>query len=376
MRPVLYSALLIGLLAGLPATAPARVKLVALPDRSDTRINLQNPEATLVEEERMLTLQQGRNQVDFSWKGVEINPDSIRLNILTHGDSVNLLSVSYPPGEAALVWDLSSKEATDVRVRISYLLLNIDQLVTYKLIADKKEKEVALKSHSVLRNFSGEDFTGAQIQVNADRSFEQVSLTHEETLQLPAFDLASVPIRKIWTFDAALLPWDPEKVNGNVGIPVSYVIENGKQSGLSGAPLAEGRVRVYQQDGKDGTIFLGEDDIPLTPSGEEMKVYIGDSRDIVVTQRQMKDKKVNARRNKDNRIVLYDTDEQITAKIENFKADPATLTLIQHIPGEWKMRDCNMKYERKDAGTLEFMIELAPNSTNELVMNFSRLNVR
>ncbi|MDD2237076.1 MAG: hypothetical protein PHP44_13215 [Kiritimatiellae bacterium] len=375
MRRCLFSILLLCGLIGLPGTAPARVKLVALPDRSDTQINLDNPTATLVEEERTLTLQQGRNQVDFSWKGVEIDADSIRLNVLTQPESVNLLSVSYPPAEAALVWDLSSKEATDVRVRISYLLRNIDQLVAYKMIADKQETEVALKSFSVLRNFSGEDFSESRIQANATRAFEGIDLPHEETLQLLALDLPQVPINKVWTFDAARLPWDPEKVDGNVGIPVSYVIKNSKTSGLGGEALAAGRVRVFQRDGQDGTIFLGEDDIPLTPDGEEMKVYIGDSRDIVVTQRQMKKTKINIRRS-GNRIILYDTDEQITATMENFKSEPASLTMIQHIPGEWTMRDCNIKYERKDAGTLEFQVELQPNSTNQLVMDFNRLNVR
>ena len=43
-------------------------------------------------------------------------------------------------------------------MRISYLLSNIDRLITYKAIADKAETQVDLKSYLVLRNFSGEDF--------------------------------------------------------------------------------------------------------------------------------------------------------------------------------------------------------------------------
>ncbi len=48
----------------------ARIKLVALPERAATVIRLDNPNATLIEEERVLTLQKGLNKVDFSWKGV------------------------------------------------------------------------------------------------------------------------------------------------------------------------------------------------------------------------------------------------------------------------------------------------------------------
>ena len=47
-------------------------------------------------------LQEGVNKVDFSWKGVSLDADSIRLEF---GDSkaVTLLNVSYPPNENALV---------------------------------------------------------------------------------------------------------------------------------------------------------------------------------------------------------------------------------------------------------------------------------
>jgi hypothetical protein len=124
--------------------------MVALPERGKTIIHLDNPRATLIEEERVLTLQKGRNQADFSWKGVSIDADSIRLTVLSHPDTVSLLSVSYPPNEAALVWELASAEASEVRVRIDYLLSSIDRLTAYKAVADKGETKVNLKSFLVL----------------------------------------------------------------------------------------------------------------------------------------------------------------------------------------------------------------------------------
>jgi hypothetical protein len=123
--------------AALPAEA--RIKLVALPERGATIIRLDNPNATLIEEERVLTLQKGINKVDFSWRGVSIDADSIRLVVLSHPKEVTLLNVSYPPNEAALVWEINSKQAWEEKVRISYLLYNIDRLITYKAVADKEE---------------------------------------------------------------------------------------------------------------------------------------------------------------------------------------------------------------------------------------------
>ncbi len=362
--------------------AQARIKLVALPERAATVIRLDNPQWTLIEEERVLTLQEGLNKVDFSWKGVSIDADSIRLRALDHSDDkVTLLSVSYPPNEAALVWDISSDGDYAETVRISYLLRNIDRLITYKAVADKAETMVDLKSYLVLRNFSGEDFDKARVLLDYGEAFEQ-GIDHEETKRMLFLKAPKVPITKVWTFDAAKLPWDPEKMeNKNVGIPVSYRIVNEAKSGLGEFALWGGKARLFQDDGHESTIFLGEDVTGLVPVGEKTELYIGDSRDIVVTQRKMKDNRINLQRNNDNRVVLYDTDELITAKIENFKDSPAILTMIQHIPGQWDMEKCNMKYKRKNASTLEFEIKLPARTEDgpavkELEMHYHRRNVR
>ena len=68
-------------------------------------------------------------------------------------------------------------------VRISYLLSNIDRLITYKAVADKAETMVDLKSFLILRNFSGEDFDRARVLLDYGEAFER-GIAHEETKQL------------------------------------------------------------------------------------------------------------------------------------------------------------------------------------------------
>ena len=373
--------IMIMLLFAVVTAAHARIKLVALPERADTVIRLDNPNWTLIEEERVLTLQAGLNKVDFSWKGVSIDSDSIRLAVLNHPQNVKLLNVSYPPNEAALVWEIASDSDYAETVRISYLLRNIDRLITYKAVADKDETAVDLKSYLVLRNFSGEDFDLANVLLDYGQAFQQ-GIKHEETKQMLFLDSPKVPIEKIWTFDAAQLPWDPEKLeNKNVGIPVSYRILNDAKSGLGKFALWDGKARIFQDDGQNSTIFLGEDRTAQVPVGEKTELYIGDSRDIVVTQRKMTDSRINLTKNKKEQTVLFDTNEVITAKIENFKDKPAVLTMLQHIPGQWDMENCNMKYTKKDSETLEFEIKLPARTAKgpavkELKMHYHRKNVR
>ena len=376
----------------------ARTKLVALPERADTIIRLDNPYWTLIEEERVLTLQQGHNNIDFSWKSVMIDSDSIRLQPLDHPDpsKVRLLSVSYPPGEAALVWDIYSEGDYAERVRISYLLRNIDRLITYQALADKAETFIDLTSFLVLRNFSGEDFDMATVLLDYGRAFKEQSTKHEETKRLLFLKEPKVPITKVWTFDSAKQIWDPEEVQENVGIPVSYRIINDIKSGLGKFALWGGKARLFQDDGRESNIFLGEDVTGQVPVGEKTELYIGDSRDIVVTQKNMKSEVRNRKKNDDGTIILHDLDEVITAKIENFKDSPAVLTMIQHIQGEWEMQECTLdgkkakyiekgckSYEGRGAPvfTIEFEIKLKPRTeegpaTRNLRMEYRRKNIR
>ena len=49
---------------GMTTYAEARIKLTTLPERDTVRVDIQNGRYTLVEEERTVNLQAGRNQVD------------------------------------------------------------------------------------------------------------------------------------------------------------------------------------------------------------------------------------------------------------------------------------------------------------------------
>ncbi|MBU1693524.1 MAG: hypothetical protein KKC51_06125 [Verrucomicrobia bacterium] len=356
-------------------SADARIKLVALPERDAVMIRLDNPDATVVEEERVLTLQKGLNQVDFSWKGVTIDEDSIRLAVLSPADKVQLLNVSYPPGEGALVWQLSCAEACNAKVRISYLLSGIDRLVTYTGTAEKDESQLALESFLVLRNFSGEDFTDAQIRLDYGDPFT-MSAKHEETRQRLFFNKDGLPIVKTFKWDAREKPWDPSRLDENVGIPVYYAIANARDKGLGQHALWDGKGRVFQKDGHGSTIFLGEDQPGFVPVGEDMEIRIGESRDVVVTQRQKVNRQINVKRNHANEIILYDNEELIETEVENFKDQAAVLVLTQYIPGEWTMRENSHPYELKDHETLEFRVELKPKDKIKLKMDFVRNNIR
>src|SRR5215208_4448708 len=97
-----------------PNLASARVKLITLPVRERMEIQLDNPSATLVEEERVVPLVKGDNQVDFSWANTQIDPNTIVFRLIGPAAGklldVKVLSVGYAPNEATLVWAVSASE--------------------------------------------------------------------------------------------------------------------------------------------------------------------------------------------------------------------------------------------------------------------------
>src|ERR1700742_382524 len=62
--------------------ALARVQLITLPVRERVEIQLDNANATLVEEERIVPLVKGDNQVDFSWANTQIDPNTIVFRVV------------------------------------------------------------------------------------------------------------------------------------------------------------------------------------------------------------------------------------------------------------------------------------------------------
>lgn len=369
-----YGILILSLLISHPSWA--RIKLVALPEREATVVRLDNPAATLLEEERGLNLQQGINKVDFSWKEVKIDPDSIRLVLLEQPQPVDLLSVSYPPNEQALVWEISSSQAQQVRARISYLLNNIDRLVTYRAVVRQDESKLDLTSFLVLRNFSGEILPTTQFQLDYGESFESAVLDGE-TKRMQFFQAMNVPIEKHFTFDAKKLPWDPKQAANNVGIPVHYQLDNSSQNGLGKHALWDGKTRLYSEDGHGSSIFLGEDNAPFTPIGQALKLTIGESRDIVVTQRKINEQRINERRNHDKtEIILYDTEETMRIEIENFKDKPAQVTLKESMPEEWDMHEHSHPYQREHSQEITFNIQVPEKNKTIVTYSYYRRNVR
>jgi len=318
-------------LAILSPPASARIKLATLPVRERVEIQLENENATLVEEERIVALLKGTNHIDFSWTNTQIDKWTILFRPLAVGDTVRVINQSYPPGENALVWEVFADKAGPVKVRISYIIGNLRRNFSYRATAEADETTLTLRNYMKVQNFSGEEFGPSAVYAGFAGVFQkEMGLAESKEMLVAKFD--TVPIKKKFVFNwrtGQVVPDEPKQRY----VTMHYVLKNEKPKGaaapakgeaptiLGTYPLPFGKVRIFQKDGKGGEAFTGEDWGQFTPIDDEMKLYLGLARDVKV------ERTVNKNERTAIQFSLFNQEVIVQYKMQNFKKDACTLDI-------------------------------------------------
>lgn len=138
--------------------------------------------------------------------------------------------------------------------------------------------------------------------------------------------------------------------------PKVWIIREIKNNEVNhlGVPLPKGRVRFYRQDRSGNLQFTGENRIDHTPKDETLRLFLGNSFDLVGERRRTDFKT--------NKTVGW-LDETFEIKVRNRKKDEAVeIRVIEHLSRwvNWEIRDNSAKFEKKDAQTIEFRVPLKP----------------
>jgi hypothetical protein len=356
-------------LLGYPAIstrpATASVKLITLPPRERVEVQLDHPNVTLVEEERLVPLTAGVNEVVFGWADASIDKDSIQFRCLTDPEKIKVLSVSYPPGENALTWQVASPQATSARVRISYVIGRLDKSFAYRAVASHDEKTLTLRQYIQLHNNANEEFGSAGMWAGFGERFER-PIGINETKRLLSTKFAEVPIRKTYTASVVEHGY-LDAAKGQLQIPMHYVLTNDEANGLGRFPLHPGKVRIFQNDGHGTLAFLGEDWGGFTPRDDEMKLFLGQAKDVVVKRTVDRRNKVRVLGN------LYDYDVVVKYEIENFKDAQVVLGLSESLSALRReiLRDTgrDVEWEFGSEGTLAELRNTEKSTADTIVFN-------
>lgn len=320
--------LLLSLLAWHPLQAWARIKLITLPVRERVEIQLDHPSVTLIEEERIVPLVQGGNQVDFSWANTRIDPETIVFRVLAPAagaaqNDIKVLAVSYPPNENALVWSVAAQRSGAARVRISYVLGGLQKNFSYRAITSYDEKTLMLSQYIKVNNYANEEYGDSGLVAGiGKRLVRTVGLGESKKMLMNKF--SGIPVQKTYTCDPVTHGYI-DKPQNKLRVPMHYVLKNNKANGFNGDSLPYGKVRIFQDDGKGGSAFIGEDWGQFTPPDDEMKLYLGVAQDIVVKRTVEKSEQKQIAGN------LYQHEVVLKFEIENFKDQVVVLDLVENL---------------------------------------------
>jgi hypothetical protein len=127
-----------------------------------------------------------------------------------------------------------------------------------------------------------------------------------------------------------------------------------------GIPLPAGRLRFYRSDDDRQLEFVGENMIDHTPKDEKVRVYTGNSFDLVGERRQ--------------KAWEYDhchARETIEIKLRNHKETTVEILAVEHLfrYSNWEIKDASHKYREIDAATIEFPVTVKPDE--EVTITFT-----
>lgn len=300
------------------------VKLIALPERERVELRLEHEGITYIEEERTVPLAAGSNEVIFAWADAGIDRDAVQIRCLSDADGVRILSASFPPDRNAVIWSVHADAAGPATMRIGYVLRGLDKGVEYRADAERDERTLVLRQLVDLHNRTPEDFGASGMTVGFGERLETpIGANETRRILLARYD--GVPIRKTWTADlAAHGMLDPAK--RQLRVPMHYVLVNDAANGLGRFPLSPGKARVFLADGRGSSAFLGEDWAAFAARDDELRLFIGVARDVVVTRT------IERRERRETAGPLADYDIVVKYELENFKDEAITLDLAEALP--------------------------------------------
>jgi len=311
-----------------------------------------------------------------------------------------------------LEWRVQSEREGDQNVEISYLAEGLTWSCDYVALLAKGDDKLDLTGWVTLSNQSGAAFRNAGLKLVAGEvhrveaigdmigsldleeekaepppQFQQKELFEyklyslqrrtdlggQETKQIELVSARNAAVRKLLVYDGEDPEWRNrlfdlasrgerdfgEQSNPKVGIYLAF--RNDEKSGL-GMPLPEGTVRVYKRDDDGKEQFVGEDLIGHTPKDEEMRLYLGNSFDLVGERARTGFAKLALNRG---------VEESYRIKVRNHKAEAVEVMIYEH-PwrwNRWKIAKSDAKSEKVDQSTLRFPVKIGPEK--EAIVNYT-----
>tara|TARA_Y100001960_G_C14766303_1_gene877164 strand:+ start:639 stop:1970 length:1332 start_codon:yes stop_codon:yes gene_type:complete len=340
-------------------------------------INENDMNGTLVEvTDKTLTLQRRRSVISFNRDRIDyINIPGIMENI------------QFKP---TLKWTIETEQETDtIAGNLTYLTSGFDWNANYRFIVEPNGDEAQFISEASVVNNSNINFENITLslvegQLNMDtqqnsqmRFFENksskptakisqlgdyhiysinsdISLISKETIITRLYPSRKVSFNKTYLFE------NDERGQKEEPLSVEYAIPNTAQNNL-GLPMPQGKIQLYQLLSNGNIEFIGQDKIMQIPKNETATVSSGKAFDVIG----------------ERKVLNYDRQRKseeasISVKISNTLNKSIDVRLIEHIYGDWVVRNASSNYRKVDASTIHFSLSISPESSRTITYTYRK----
>ena len=287
-------------------------------------------------------------------------------------------NISAPNFSPYLQWEIKNNKAGKVKASLVYKLGNVSWDAIYRLTTNG-QTEGELVVEGVIFNNSSKDYFNANInlvegiinkskpkqtnnysEMAMSRSVVQKNtpaelgdyyiystgsiqnFTSRENITVGIYGPLNVNYEKVYVFE------NFERQKKDEPLRIEYTLSNTEKDGL-GIVLPAGKVDIYTNSNKGGFEFIGSDNIGQVPKGESSKIQAGYAFDITG-----KRKVINYDRQRKSEEAV------IEVALNNSKSETAPVKVVEHINGDWVIRDPSHDYIKEDASTIHFLIDVEP----------------
>ena len=290
-----------------------------------------------------------------------------------------------------LNWKLNSASSGKIDAEVAYLSRGFTWEASYNLVAPEKGDSVDIVGWVTMNNQSGMLFNDAKIKLMAgdvhrveenvampfggagkgrammamadavvtEKSFDEfhlytlgnpVTLRDKETKQVEFVRATGVKAERIYVYEGSGYSRRGSSSAGKVQVFREFKNSEANKLGLA---LPKGKLRFYSQDDDRQLEFVGENEIDHTPKNEVIRVFTGNSFDLVGERRL-----VSQPENSSERVAT----QTVEVKVRNRKKEPAEIRVVEHANrgGNWTLTAQSQPHEKKDATTFEFRAPLQP----------------
>ena len=309
------------------------------------------------------------------------------------GNKTNELSL--PTFNPFLSWDLKSKSDKIIKGELVYRTKNFSWNTVYRLKVLNEEKG-ELIAEAVISNSSDMSFNNASLKLvegtlnkykekrprperanrpmamakqNAGSSMmdknelgdyhiytlnEKHDLGAKENITVRMYGPLDIGYSKKYVFE------NSERRQKEEPLEVQLTMNNTESNGL-GISLPGGKVEMYAFNKANGLEYIGADNMGQVPKGQSTTLTSGRAFDVI-----------------GNRKVLnYDRQRKseeavIEIKVTNARNEDIDVLLIEHINGDWIIKDESLNYQKKDASTVHFPLSLNAGETKNVYYTYRK----